>query len=127
MSIRKRTVAVAFGLAAMLLMGQLPLAAQEPAPAKSAAPITKKQDRSRRVPSYFGQIGLTTEQRASIYAIQAKRFEKIEALEKQIATEKTELLADCEALLTETQKKLIENLRKAASEPTPKPTASAKP
>jgi hypothetical protein len=128
MSIRKRTGAVAFGLAAVLLMGQFPIAAQEPAaPSKSAAPIAKKQDRSRRVPAYFGQIGLTTEQRASIYSIQAKRFEKIEALEKQIATEKAEMLADCEALLNETQKKLFENLRKAAAEPTAKSTASAKP
>jgi hypothetical protein len=71
MTIRKRTGSVAVGLAFMLLMGQLPLAAQEPAPAKSTAPVAKKQDRSRRVPPYYGQIGLTAEQRASIYAIQA--------------------------------------------------------
>jgi Spy/CpxP family protein refolding chaperone len=127
MTIRKRIGAVAVGLAAVLLMGQLPLAAQEPAASKSAAPVAKKQDRSRRVPPHYGQIGLTAEQKASIYAIQAKRFEKIDALEKQIATERAEMHADCEALLTETQKKLYENLRKAAAEPAPKPTASAKP
>jgi hypothetical protein len=83
MMIRKRTSAIAVGLVAVFLIGQFPLAAQEPASSKSAAPVAKKQDRSRRVPSHFGQIGLTAEQRASIYAIQAKRFEKIDALENR--------------------------------------------
>ncbi len=36
------------------------------------------------------------------------------------------MLADCEAVLNETQKKLLDNLRKAAAEPAPKPAASAK-
>ena len=126
MTIRKRIGAVALGLAAVLLMGGFPLAAQEPATSKPAAPAAKKKDPSRRVPPHFGQIGLTTEQRASIYGFQAKRMEKIEALEKQIAAEKAELLADCEGVLNETQKKLLDNLRKAAAEPAPKPAASGK-
>jgi hypothetical protein len=127
MTIRKRTGAVALGLVAVALMGGFPLAAQEPATSKpTPPPAKKKQDPSRRVPSYFGQIGLTTEQRASIYGIQAKRFEKIDALEKQIAAEKAELLADCEGVLNETQKKLLDNLRKAAAEPAPKPAAPGK-
>jgi hypothetical protein len=124
---RKQT-AVALGLVAVVLMGAFPLAAQEPAASKPAAPpARKKQDPSRRVPSYFGQIGLTTEQRASIYGIQAKRFEKIDSLERQIAEEKAGMLADSEGVLNETQKKLLDNLRKAAAEPAPKAAASSKP
>jgi Spy/CpxP family protein refolding chaperone len=128
MTIRKRIGAVALGLVAVALLGQLPLVAQEPATSKQAAPTAKKkQDHSRRVPNYFGQIGLTTEQRASIYSIQANRVEKIEALEKQIATEKAEMLAQCENVLNETQKKLLDNLRKVAAEPAPKAAAPSKP
>ena len=91
--------------------------AQEPAAAKPAEPAKKKQDPSRRVPPYFGQIGLTTEQRANIYAIQGKRLDKIEELEQQIAKERAEMIAQCEAVLTDTQKKLLDNLRRAATEP----------
>ena len=128
MTIRKRIGAVALGLAAVALPVGLPLAAQEPAGSKSAtAPAKKKQDPSRRVPPYFGQIGLTTEQRASIYGYQAKRNEKIDALEKQIAAEKADLLAECEGVLNETQKKLLDNLRKAAVEPASKPVAAKPP
>ena len=132
MTIRKRSGAVALGLAAVVLMGQLPLNAQEPGQTKPATPSAKKkQDRSHRVPDYFGQIGLTTEQRAGIYGIQGKRIEKIEALEKQIAAEKADMLAECEGLLTETQKKLLDNLRRASTDPAaktaPKPAETPKP
>lgn len=125
MTIRKRTCAVALVALALLMIGRLPLAAQEPA-SKTAPAAKKKQDPSHRVPSYFGQIGLTTEQRASIYAIQSKRHEKIEALEKQVAAEKAGMLSECEAVLSDTQRKLLENLRRVATEPAPKPAATPK-
>ncbi len=118
MMIRKRMGAVALGLGAVVLMGWLPITAQEPASTKTttttALPAPKKQ--SLRVPNYFGQIGLAPDQKAKIYAVMSKRQEKIEALEKQIATERAEMLTECEAELTETQKKLLENLRKVAAE-----------
>jgi hypothetical protein len=118
MTIRKRSGAVALGLAVVVLMGQFPLIAQEPGEPKPAAPAArKKQDRSHRVPDYFGQIGLTAEQKANIYGLQGKRYEKIEALEKQILAERAGMMADCEGVLTETQKKLLDNLRRAAAEP----------
>jgi Spy/CpxP family protein refolding chaperone len=124
MTIQKRIGAVALGLMAVALIGRFPLAAQEPTTKKQDAPTAKKkQDTPHRVPNYFGQIGLTTEQRTSIYGIQGKRVEKIEALEKQIAAEKAEMLAECEGVLTDVQRKLLDNLRKAAA----KPTASSKP
>lgn len=127
MSIHKRAGGLVLGLAAVALMGSLPLAAQEPAASKATAPAAKKKDPSRRVPPYFGQIGLTTEQRANIYGIQAKRMEKIEALEKQIAAEKAEMLASCEGVLNETQQKLLETLRKAAAEPASKAIGATTP
>ena len=100
--------------------------AQEPAGAQPAEPVAKKKhDAAHRVPAYFGQIALTTEQRANIYGILGKRYAKIEALEQQIATEKAEMLTQCEGTLTETQKKLLDNLRRAATEPVAAKTTEA--
>lgn len=110
--------------------------AEDPAPAvtstatsKTADAVNKrKHDAARRVPAHFGQIGLTAEQRATIYTIQGRRLEAIDALEQQIAREKAEMIAQCEATLTETQRKLLDNLRRAATEtgtaraPDPTPT-----
>jgi Spy/CpxP family protein refolding chaperone len=131
MTIRNRTGAVALGLLAIVLMGRLPLAAQEPATTKSAPPPPAQKKQIRRVPDYFGQIGLTPEQRTSIYVVLNKRHEKIDALEKQIVTERAAMLNECEVVLNETQKKLLDNLRKAASEPKPiplsKPAEALKP
>lgn len=126
MKIRKHTGVVALGLVAVALSGRSPIVAQEPAP-KSAEPAPKKkQDPARRVPAYFGQIGLTTEQRAGIYGLQAKHMEKIDALEKQIAAQRAQMLGESEAVLTETQKKLLDNLRRAASETNTKSAEVAK-
>ena len=69
MTIHKRA-GLAILAALAVTAGGLSLDAQEPA-SKVDPAAKKKQDPSRRVPPYFGQIGLTTEQRASIYGIQA--------------------------------------------------------
>ena len=124
MTIRRQAGAVALTALAVAMMGGLPLAAQEPAP-KTATPAKAKQDPSHRVPPYFGQVGLTAEQRTSIYAIQAKHTSKIEALEKQIADEKARMLSECEAVLTDVQKKLVENLRSSAKAKTASKPADA--
>ena len=129
MTIRIRAAAMAATLTVLGLIAAVdPIGAQEPAAPKPSEPVAKKRhDASRRVPDYFGQIGLTAEQRASIYSIQSKRFEKIDALEQQIATEKAEMLVQCETTLTEIQRKLLDNLRRAAAEPnTSKSTSTAK-
>ena len=129
MSNRIRSAAVAATLLMMsLAILDRPTGAQEPTAPRAVDLLAKKrQDAARRVPSHFGQIGLTTEQRANIYAIQGKRLEKIEALEQQIAQEKAEMLAQSEATLTDTQKKLLDNLRRAASEPGVTRTDASKP
>ena len=111
MTLRTRTSAVLASTLGLVVLSTLPIEAQEPSTKTVAA---RKQ--VRRVPDHFGQIGLTSEQRTNIYGIQTRRFEKIDALEKQIAQERSEMLSECEGILTETQKKLLENLRKAATE-----------
>ena len=68
----------------------------------------------RRVPRYFGQIGLTPGQRESIYKIRAKHQQQIDALEKQIAEIQAQMLSECEALLADTQKQFLEQRRHAA-------------
>src|SRR5690242_19173131 len=105
MTIRKQVGTAFLSTLAVVMMGGLPLVAQEPAAPRATAPAKPKAD-GHRVPAYFGQVGLTPEQRASIYGIQAKRVEKIEALEKQIAEERAAMLAECEGVLTDVQKKL---------------------
>jgi hypothetical protein len=131
MQINRRAVAIFLGLTATMLPGALPLTAQEPGSTKSAAktapPTTKRTyDPSRRVPDYFGQIGLTPEQKESIYKIRAKHQQKIDELEKQIAQIHAQMLSESEALLTDTQRQLLEHRRRAASAPLKKVTEPAK-
>jgi Spy/CpxP family protein refolding chaperone len=103
-------------LAAILLATSLPLIAQESPRAKTTekteAPAAKR-DAARRVPRYFGQIGLTPEQRDSIYKIQSKHQSKIEALQKQINEIQSQMLSECETVLTDTQKQLLQQRRQA--------------
>lgn len=120
----RAAVAATLVVAGLTALGGATRAQEPPAATKPAEPAKKKQDPARRVPPYFGQIGLTTEQRADIYAIQGKRLDKIEELEQQIARERAEMIAQCEGVLTDTQKKLLDNLRRAAAEPATGPRAS---
>ena len=118
-------------LAAILAAGSLPLLAQEPKddakPEPSAPAAAKKADPSRRVPNHFGQVGLTPEQRESIYKIRRANYEKIEALRAQIAEVEAKAMTECEAVLTDTQRKLLENLRASAGSKAPaKPVETAK-
>lgn len=89
--------------------------AQTPSQEKSAPIPKKKYDPSRRVPPYFGQIALSGEQRESIYKIRKTHIDKIEALKKEITKLETEMLTECEGVLTDTQKKLLENLRRSGT------------
>ena len=121
MNSQSRRWAFLFSFATMLWAGSLPLWAQEPRADKPAdpskAPVVKSAfDPTRRVPDFFGQIGLTPDQRESIYTIRGNHQQKIVALEKQIAQARGEMLADCETKLTDTQKELLGTLRRASAE-----------
>ena len=118
-------------LSLLIAAGSLTLYARdEPAkgdaekpPAPAARP---KPDPSRRVPNHFGQVGLSIEQRESIYKIRKAHHEKIEALRAQILEDEAKSMVECEAVLTDTQKKLLENLRTANAHPAAKPVETAK-
>jgi hypothetical protein len=124
MMIGVRSALTSFVVGLAVVAGSFSSLAQEPsakkstekaAPAPASAPAAKKKgDPSRRVPAYFGQVGLTSEQRESIYKIRKSHQDKIDALKKQITDAEAKSLAECEAVLTDTQKKLVENLRAGA-------------
>jgi hypothetical protein len=119
----RRLVAVAVSAGAMtMLFSSLPLGAQEPKVPPSEtkttrAPAKRSFDPARRVPPYFGQLGLTNEQRESIYKIQAKHLPKIDALEKQIAEIRAQNLTECEGILTASQKHILEQRRENGARP----------
>lgn len=81
--------------------------------AEAKKPAAKKKFRGR-LPNYYGKVGVSNEQRQTIYGIQAKYHEQIEALERQIAelTEKRD--AEIEAVLTPAQKARVKELVEAA-------------
>jgi hypothetical protein len=117
MTISKRSAMTSIGLAVVIATASLSTFAQDPAAKKAAdkpettTVVKKKYDPSRRVPDYFGQIGLTIEQRESIYKIRKVHHEKLEVLKKQIVDEDSDAMKKCEVLLTDTQKKLLDHLR----------------
>ncbi len=88
------------------------LAAQdEPAAKKSGAPRVNAA--SRRVPPFYGQIGLTPDQREKIYGIRTEYQTQIVELQRQIDELKAKEAQDCEAVLTEAQRKLLHQRRAA--------------
>jgi Spy/CpxP family protein refolding chaperone len=110
----KQTDSLRRGLALMLPAVLIPvlaatLTAQE---SKTAAPPLPTV--SHRVPSYFGQVDLTTDQRAKIYALQDAQQPGIDRLKQQIEVARTKLLADSEAVLTTAQRDKLTTLRATA-------------
>jgi hypothetical protein len=134
--ILRRGAAVLLSAAVMTtLFGGLRLTAQEAGKAQAdttAKKTTKRAfDPTRRVPDYFGQLGLSAAQKESIYKIRAKHQPKIDALEHQLEELRSEMVKDCESVLTDAQKKMLTERRanaaearakrSAASDATPKP------
>jgi hypothetical protein len=122
MSLRSRKLSWVVGVTALMALGAWPLGAQEPKKADTkpaAAPVSparKAVDQARRVPDFFGQIGLTVDQRDEIYKIRSKHLQRIGDLEKQVAQIRAEMLGECEKLLNDTQKQLLESRRRSAAE-----------
>ncbi|MDR3638120.1 MAG: hypothetical protein P4L84_30220 [Isosphaeraceae bacterium] len=119
MRVFSRSSAAALSSAAVVLMGALSLVAQEaaaPKPAENAPKAKRSGDASRRVPDYFGDIGLSAEQKESIYKIREKHQSKIADLLKQVAAARKDELAECETVLSDTQKQFLEQRRRAAAE-----------
>lgn len=126
----RRAGVCAFGvvLGSVLMSGAPPLSAQEPSTAAAdatRAPAAKKPaDPARRVPDFFGKIGLTSQQKEEIYKIRGKRQAQVEALQKQITQLQAETIAECESVLNDSQKQLL-NLRRDAAARAKKAKAAA--
>jgi hypothetical protein len=110
MQVVRRGLGVCAVVAAVLA---LPLIAQEQETTKGsdAKAARKPYDPARRVPAYFGQVGLTDAQKESIYKVRAKYVDKIDALQKQLDDLNAQMMTECETVLTEPQKKLLEQRR----------------
>ncbi len=111
-------------LATVALFGAMPLAlvaqepgGEEPAPSREQAPAATKKavDPSRRVPPFFGQVGLTAEQKDAIYQVRSKHQARLDALKKEMAEVQAAMLNECEALLSDSQKQLLALRRDAAT------------
>jgi hypothetical protein len=121
MTFMRRFAAILTSAAALMIVsGSLPSIAQEAGNTRAQTKATKAArrpyDPTRRVPPHFGQLGLTDAQKESIYRVRAKHQPKIDALEKQLEELREQMLKDCETVLTDAQKKLLEERRSGATE-----------
>jgi hypothetical protein len=128
----RRFVMVAASAATLtMLCSRLPLIAQEPkAPQTETGAKTAKRvyDPARRLPRYFGQIGLSDSQVEEVYKIQGKHMPKITVLEKQIEDLRAQMLRECEGVLKASQKQLLDQHRAdAAAAPKARRKSTAKP
>lgn len=92
---------------------------------------TRKKQRKirRRLPNYYGQVGVSPAQREKIYSIQATYREKLEELEKQLLALREQQDMEIEAVLTDEQRERLKQLvqeaeKKRRSRKTKKAAAS---
>src|SRR3954454_18816795 len=139
---RSVTVVASAAVVTLLLTGGYPLGAQEGKTTKSQSTRAKQAgkveapaddesapkgkgtgrvappDPTHRVPPGYSKLGLTDQQKESLYKIQAKYYSKIQSLEKEADALRTRREAEFEAVLTPAQKKRLadqEQQRKAES------------
>jgi hypothetical protein len=82
---------------------------------------TEKAVSAPRLPPYFAQIGLSTDQRARVLKVRQDYAPRIERLEQELADLTSQRDAEVEALLTTDQKSKLESLRKAPRPKSPAP------
>ena len=68
----------------------------------------------RRVPDNFGKIGLSTQQREDIYAIRGQYRAELAELQQRIEELENNEMSECEAVLTDSQRTLLQQLRKVS-------------
>ncbi len=91
-----------------------------------------KKKSGDRLPANYAKIGLTDAQKSKIYETQSKFDSQIDALEKQIADLKAKQASEVEAILTDPQKKALqeaieESKKKAAEKKKAAPKEGDKP
>jgi len=91
--------------------------ADKPAAGKSdTKKATKKRRKARgRVPNYYGQIGLSPEQKKKVYAIQKQYLAQMLDLFKQLRALRTKQQAEIDTVLTPQQLVKVKDLREAAA------------
>ena len=88
---------------------------QEKAAEKAKAAPAKVAKKPRgRLPAYYAQIGLSTEQRTQIYSVQAGYGKEIGELQKQLDVLRKKQDADVVAVLKPEQKEKLDSLLAAA-------------
>lgn len=125
MTLRSRIGGMVMGLSLVGALGILPSLAQEPKD-KADASAAKS---ARRVPPYFSKVGLTPEQKEKVYTIRGKHQARIEELKRQIDEAQAKEMEECEAVLLDSQKKMLQQFRaeaKANAETKAKSKAKAK-
>jgi hypothetical protein len=77
---------------------------------KKAGAAKEGKESKGRLPQYYGQIGLSAEQREKIYAIQAQYRQQIDDLEKQLEAVKAKQEGEIQAVLSADQKQKLGEL-----------------
>jgi hypothetical protein len=91
-------------------------AQNQPTPPKAEAAEKPARKKPRgRLPNYYRKAGVSQKQTETIYAIQAKYKDRIANLQEQIDALVAERDAEVEAVLTDEQKKRVEQLREEAA------------
>ncbi|QDU41083.1 hypothetical protein Mal4_54480 [Maioricimonas rarisocia] len=83
-------------------------------PADIARQASEETERRRPLPTYYGKIGVTDEQREQLYGIQDEYHTQIDALQRQIKQLIRERDDRMEQLLTPGQKLRLQELREEA-------------
>ncbi len=106
------TLLASLFLGACVLTNSSGLVGQEPKQPekKQATPTVKPRT---QLPMFWGQIGLSDEQKKKIYAIQIKNTEEIDKLEAEIKALKEKSAKERLEVLTPDQKKKLEEIIKA--------------
>jgi Spy/CpxP family protein refolding chaperone len=107
--------------------------AQTPAKSQTKKAAEKSETPSRRLPTGYGQLDLTGDQREKIYAVQEKHAEQLAKLNQEIAALRARIASESEAVLTPAQKSQLTRYRseakgksKAETKEAPKSKAATK-
>ena len=100
----------------------------ESAVARTFQPEEQQSPARRRVrlPNHYAQLGLSEGQRQRVYALQLEYGGKIEQLESQLAALRERRDQECEAVLTEAQRKKLAEIRKERTKTGARKTAAEK-
>lgn len=118
---------IAFSLVLGFLTTLVPgtLHGDEAAPAKPAVSKSTETARRKPLPSFYGQIGVTDNQRAQLYSVQDSYEVTLEKLRQELKSMTAERDAKLEAILTPGQRTRLKELREAAKRKSAERAAAA--